>query len=57
MKERICQIGALIFGIVYSAKSIINFNQDVASDYSAISMLFLFVSFLFGKDNDGEDKS
>lgn len=57
MKERICQIGALVLGIIYSVKSIIDFSQDVASDYSAMAMLFLFVSFLFGKDNDEEDES
>lgn len=55
MKERICQIGALILGIIYSVKSLIHFNQDVTYDCSAIAILFLFVSMLFGKDNDEEE--
>lgn len=57
MKEKICQIGALMFGLIYSVKGLIQYNQDGTSDNFAMSMLFLFVSFLFAKDNDEEDES
>lgn len=49
MKDIICKIGALIFGIIYSVKGLIHHDQDVASDYYAMSMLFLLVSFFVRK--------
>ena len=56
MKEIMCQIVSLILGFFYMGKSIIYWGEENAQLYTAVSLLFVFVSILFSNIQDKEDK-